>query len=914
MLRTVRRVSLLALLALVRARSASAQGFPLGVRFDLATGNAPFGVAIGDVNGDGRGDLVVANGGSNTVSVQLGIGSGQFGPKTDFATALSPTTVVIGDVNEDGKADLVVADLNSNSVSVLLGNGSGGFGAHTDIPVGSTPYTVAIGDVNGDGHLDLAATNYNSNTVSVLLGNGAGSFAAAPGSPLTTAVHPGSVAIGDLNNDGKPDLAVTNQGSASVSVFLGNGAGGFGARTDFAVGAGPQLVVIADLNGDRKSDLVTSANATNSVSVLLGDGAGGFAAHVDYPVGVHPQWHAVGDVNGDGYPDIAVPNYNSNSVSILLGDGSGGFGAASDVAIGSTPVTVAIGDLNGDGRRDIAVTNQGSNSVSVLLAAPIAGDLWPLSGNGVATAIGDLNGDGLADIALATGVNTVQVFLASSTGLGAATTYATGAQSSGVAFQDLNGDGKLDMIVTNRGDATVSAYVNLGGGTFAAPTTSATISNPSGVTIQQIGPYQAPVVMSNGFNRLTLLQGNGDGTIQDHGPGSLDYVTGPLPYSIAAGDIDNDGNVDLMTGNGADASFVHHPLFVPSTTTSFAPTGSGGYGVALGDLNGDGKADLAVATMSSTVPVYLNTGSGLPASPSVTLPVNTLTGVSGTAWPIKMTDVNGDGRQDIVVAAMAESASHIVGRVYQFLGNGAGGFGSRIDIPAPVLDVALGDVNGDGRLDIAGGGGVLLTPSATRTVLARSPATVTYGSNVTLTATVQPTRIVPKASTIGTVSFFDGMTPLGSAPVSWTVAAGSPPMWTGHATLSPSMIRLGVRSLSAVYGGDGRRAGSIATPVTVLVQPGAVGVDPERSIGFGIDRTTNPAIGGRLRVSFSLPTSEPAKLEAYDLNGRRVAVNRVGALGAGAHVVDLHVDRPGMYFVRLEQGSRVAITHVIALE
>src|SRR5439155_15021534 len=142
-----------------------------GARTDYGTGSAPKSVAIGDLNGDGKPDLAVANTGSypgydGTVSVLLGNGNGSFGAKTNFGTGSKPFSVAIGDVNGDGRPDLAVANNFSNTVSVLLGNGAGSFGAKTDFGTGSCPRSVAIGDLNGDGKPDLAAANGGAETAS----------------------------------------------------------------------------------------------------------------------------------------------------------------------------------------------------------------------------------------------------------------------------------------------------------------------------------------------------------------------------------------------------------------------------------------------------------------------------------------------------------------------------------------------------------------------------------------------------------------------------------------------------------------------------------------------------------------------------------------------------------------------------
>jgi len=361
-------------------------------KVDFATGTGlafDYTVAIGDIDGDGKPDLVIANQNTNTVSVLLNTsipGKPSFAAKKEFATGVDPITVAIGDIDGDGKPDLVI-NYGSGDVSVLRNTSSPGslsFAPKMDFAT-AYPIYVAIGDLDGDGKPDLVFDG-GSGGVSVLLNTsspGNLSFAAEVDFGIGGYGH--SVAIGDIDGDGKPDLVTANEHTSTVSVLLNTSSPGylsFAPNKDFATGAGPIYVAIGDLDGDGKPDLVTANDGYggiigNTVSVLLqntgSSGSLSFALNKDFATGALPTSVAIGDIDGDGKPDLVTANSNVNTVSVLRNMGSHGsadFAAKVDFATGTDPYSVAIGDIDGDGKPDLVTANIFSNTVSVLLNTP----------------------------------------------------------------------------------------------------------------------------------------------------------------------------------------------------------------------------------------------------------------------------------------------------------------------------------------------------------------------------------------------------------------------------------------------------------------------------------------------------------------------------------------------------------------
>ena len=343
-------------------------------KVDYPTGLGPYSaVSTGDFNNDGKLDLAIVNGSSNTVSVLLRNATNTgFDAKVDYITGINPFSVSVGDFNNDGKLDLAIGNANSNTVSVLLRNATNtGFDAKVDYSGGAVSAAVTVGDFNNDGKLDLAVGNESGHSVSVLLRNSTNTgfdtridYAAG--------VNPWSVSAGDFNNDGKLDLAVANYNNGwsgsvgSVSVLLRNATNtGFDAKVDYALDVGTSSVTTGDFNNDGKLDLAVTNRESGTVSVLLGN-ATGFDAKVDYATGIYPTSISVGDFNNDNKLDLAIANSVSNTVSVLLGNATG-FDPKVDYAAGLGAYSVSVGDFNNDGKLDLAVANTNSSTVSILL-------------------------------------------------------------------------------------------------------------------------------------------------------------------------------------------------------------------------------------------------------------------------------------------------------------------------------------------------------------------------------------------------------------------------------------------------------------------------------------------------------------------------------------------------------------------
>jgi hypothetical protein len=772
-----------------------------------------FGTSVADLNGDGNPDMVIANENLNEIAVLLGNGDGTFQPVAYYPTGGSePSRVTVGDFNGDGIPDVAVSEIGG--AAVLLGNGDGTFQPYhffsTGINGGSG--SIETGDFNGDGKLDLAVVNPDGATVSILLGNGDGTFQTHQ--DYATGTDPLGLVVGDFDDDGKLDLAVSD-GSGPVSILLGNGNGTFQKHVDYPACSSAEEVASGDLNGDGAIDLAVTCYGANVVSVLLGNGNGTFKAAQDFRTEGSPNGIVIADLNGDGRLDVAVANVQSNSVSVLFGKGDGTLESPISYGVGIETFSLAVGDFNRDGHPDLAATSYGDQYERILLNngdGTFFGRSELLAGRSPrASAVGDFNGDGKPDLAVVNNYgNTVSVFLGTGNGqFQAPVFYPTMLAPLGITVGDFNGDGRLDLAVTNSmcvglRDCTepgsVTILLGKGDGTFrrggdyvagvgiAAYSIAAGDFNHDGkldLAVANFGNY------SQGGS-ISVLLGKGDGTFKPQAT----YFGGYFPASLAAADLNGDGKLDLAVYSPEVGGQQEGILaFLGNGDGTFQPyvlssTGTSTLSFTLGDLNGDGKLDAITANGNGgpgTVSVMLGNGDG-----TFQPQVNYETG--GFPSAVAVADFNGDGKLDVVEVDYG-------GRVARMLlGNGDG----TLTVPSnsyQVGDIDQGtiltaDLNGDGQPDLvtSNSGGstvsVLLNTTGTSISLASSPNPSTRGEPVTFTATVAGSLKGEPIPT-GVVKFYDGATKVGKATLS-----------QGVATLTYSSLSVGRHFIAARYLGD----------------------------------------------------------------------------------------------------------------
>jgi len=607
-------------------------------------------------------------------------------------TVIRPVALATADLNGDGHLDLVTADQGDSTLSVLLGIGNGDLLARTKYPIGGSPDSLAIGDLNGDGHVDLLALSTDTGTASTLLGRGDGAFSRALDSQ--TGGHSRCSALADFNADTRLDIATTTADNA-VNVQLGYGDGTLASGFQYPAGATPICIAVSDVDLDDRLDLVTANGNSGTVSVLLGKGDGTFSLSRHFAVNpARPDFLALGDLNRDAIPDLvlleACTPESEGGVSVQAGLGDGSFASPTHLGPVHCASWLALVDLNGDKNLDIApegsgpLLGRGDGTFAAALSDGLPSQ--PLD-------FGDFDGDGKIDVAFAVGAtDTATVRLGRGDGtFGSRREYRTGHGSVYVMLRDFDLDGNLDIATANRTGLSLSLLLGRGDGTFDARRDFPTGDPPDRIDSADLDNDGRPdlIALCPESGELSVLLASEDGGFA---PG-LHYGTQGAE-SVAIGDIDNDGRLDLVTennfllGNG-DGTFG---------TPILHEHGVGLSGVAIGDFDSDRQRDLVVVdSATSTLRVLPGRGDGtFHAGSSYAIP----NGAAVTA----IGELNTDREPDIIVAVGGSSDSLLL--VSVLLGWGSARFAPRIDYTVPgsgegARVIELADINEDGRLDVA---------------------------------------------------------------------------------------------------------------------------------------------------------------------------------------------------------------------
>jgi hypothetical protein len=738
-------------------------------------------VTQADVNGDGFLDVMTNDSGGGTSSVKLFLSNGN-GTFKAAATAVASSTaffeaVELKDVNNDGKMDFIAGDYNTGNVYVGLGNGNGTFATAATFGTGvigaARLADLDAADINNDGAMDIVGVDYSANTVSVLLGNGNGTFKTRVSYASIGDVR--DIDLADVTGDGVVDIVGGSIDALKVGIWTGTGNGTFSAVQSMAAGGQAWRVTLSDTNNDGTKDFIVSYNAgittftgngQYSVNIQTGNGNGTFkTTDAMAAVGVtnpNNASFASGDFNQDNKTDILLST--DTGVFLYSGNGSGTFADATTyeatLSTGGGPILttdvnndgqldtlaisldpsgqfsttapdylldkygeVAYGDFNEDGITDLIATNQetdatgGPNPYGTIFlgngnGSYKVGSTFTITSGGVATIVeevlvADINGDGLDDLVTANGYdNTMTTMLGNGNGTFKAGTNLTGANAGGritsIAFADYNGDGKKDLIYNDVLNSRVGVFTGNGNGTFNTSISSYSLGTARPdkiITAELDGDAGVEILAVNAASsRLTAFLGNGNGTFETSSTALITLVGGAAEtLDIEAADFDNDGKIDVAASftNRAYVAMLKgngNGTFASAVTSSVSAAGTE---LEVSDINGDGLQDLV--SIDSAVRLLVGAESG---STHVST-VNITSGLEESyaeRWPgstagirVALGDFDGDGVEETVTASGGDVTinSYTMGQQWNPFGGGAS------------ASITTGDFDGDGKTDLA---------------------------------------------------------------------------------------------------------------------------------------------------------------------------------------------------------------------
>ncbi|MBK6900642.1 MAG: VCBS repeat-containing protein [bacterium] len=521
---------------------------------------SPSALGIGDLDGDGHDDIVVAHEFIEVSEVLYTDGAG--GLSGSLVLSYSPvygSAAAVCDFDGDGHNDILIGAADGTGAGVYLYAGAAVFTppSYYGGAVGSANFSALCGDLDGDGDADVVLGGTSS---TLLINSGAGTFI-APDSALPSGVHNfGEMHLADIDADGALDLLTVGNYGATLLTARGNGDGTF--EEDLLLPAGyAEQALLADVDGDGDGDLVSINSNFSAIEVRLRSGSL-FGPETTEYFPDQPSGLAAGDFDGDSYPDFATVTAASGDVQVLMNDGAGAVGPASTLGTGEHPIDVAVGDLDGDGLDDIVAVCTGSGEFQASAAAAATNDGF-------------------------------SVFLSTGSGFSLPTfVSAAGTCPLDVAIADVTDDGLADLIGILACSGEVAVFPGLGGGAFGAPTSLPTAAYPSAVAVRDLdGDSLLDIVALTSSGWLHTFHNAGGGTFDP----PVDAETGYGSNHLAIADFDLDGLPDAAALSFASVVNVHAGLAGGEfgERQGFGVF-SGASGLIVEDFDADGAPDLLV--------------------------------------------------------------------------------------------------------------------------------------------------------------------------------------------------------------------------------------------------------------------------------------------------------------------------------
>lgn len=599
-------------------------------------GGGPVGIVAEDFNGDNKTDLAVATYGSfgagNTVTILINNGDGTFAGPVLYPAGNSPMKISAGKINADNFTDLAVANENGK-VNVLINSGSGDFSSRTEYTfiLGGMSYmpNVKVSDIDNDSDLDILYSNNalgSGNAPAIGLLRNTGVIFSAPELIQTTNFAAGirDIETADLNNDGWNDIITADANARATDgyqILLSDGSGGFLPSYRNNAGQNTEDVMVGDMDNDGKIDILTSDSYSMQFTVHKNPGTGVFPVPSTFETGNSFSASVdFADIDGDLDLDAVVSASGRTATGVqvryLKNLGNGIFDAGTVCSIRGGGVQAKFRDLNGDNKTDIVFAtainsppydfhfaiNNGDGTFGAVQTKPLGSCGW------YDIDAADMDNDGDNDVIVTEWLgcpgipeSSRRIYICLNNGSAVFSQpiiKVVSPQPAPIAYGDFNGDSKKDIITGSAG-AIIEISMGTGSGDLMPPV-SYSIGDQGGATDIVADDFnmdgKLDIASSNFWEGTTMsvLYGNGDGTFQTALILPSAYSPDLLNVSgVTSGDLDNDGDKDIIVGNNASNSLslyynnngsFEYKMRAGAFLSVFSPV--------FADIDNDGKGDI----------------------------------------------------------------------------------------------------------------------------------------------------------------------------------------------------------------------------------------------------------------------------------------------------------------------------------